>query len=447
VFNFVKVGFPSVNIREMPSRVSEMHLWQERYKHEFGYFQFRDWDVDFDAIRPGTPIEFTVEGDYGTRDYKAYVHHVEPNVTPGTSFTRVHFIGASYYLKQTSQQVYKKLTADQIITKIAKRNNFCYKAEPHPRVYDQVSQAGLTDMQMMTKLAKQCGYSLRVTNSEIHFQPVTKMYDQEKNNAPIFVLRDANDPNGSTLYSFTPIVGESLDHDGEVKSAAAMSGVDKYTGKIIQLTNQKRPKPTKKRYEPEFFDSFSTGVVVNDYDMAKNEAKSVDERTRFPYRATAKVLGDPNLHPDMPVYIDGVAPAYSGYWIILKTEHVIDSEAYNNQKYVTILHLGTDSLGSSQTKNDRVAVDVPNQRAKRTIIPNVRQTNKKAKTVLKKGTTHPNKNAQVGFGKIGNRSKPKTAGKSVTPTKWGSNSGNLVKVTKKTGKSTAVVKKIRRSGV
>ena len=448
MFNFVKVGFPSANVT--PSRVSDMTLWQERYKHEFGYFQFRQADVDFDDIRPGTPVEFTINGDNGSRDYNAYVHHVEPVISPGVNFVRVHFIGASYYLKQTSQQVYKKLTADQIVVKIAKRNNFCYKAEPHPRVYDQVSQAGLTDMQMLQKLAKQCGYSLRITNSEIHFQPVTKLYDQERENAPIFVLRDANDPQGSTLYSFKPLIGESLDHDGEIKSAAAMSGVDKHTGKVIQLTNQKRPKATKKQYEPEFFDSFSTGVVVNDYDMAKNEAKSVDERTRFPYRATAKVLGDPNLHPDMPVYVDGVASAYAGYWVILKAEHVIDSEAYSNQRYVTILHLGTDSLGSAgaragTAKAGKRAAEVPNQRARRTIIPNVRQTNKKGKTTLKRGTKNANKNSSVGFGKIGNRAKPKSAGKTIIATRWASTSGNLTKVTKKTGKSAVVIKKLRRT--
>jgi hypothetical protein len=184
--------------------------------------------------------------------------------------------------------------------------------------------------------------------------------------------------------------------------------------------------------------------------MAKNEAKSVDERTRFPYRATAKVLGDPNLHPDMPVYVDGVASAYAGYWIILKAEHVIDSEAYSNQRYVTILHLGTDSLGSAgaragTAKAGKRVAEVPNQRARRTIIPNVRQTNKRGKTVLKKGTKNANKNSSVGFGKIGNRAKPKSAGKTIIATRWASSSGNLTKVTKKTGKSAVVIKKLRRT--
>ena len=39
-------------------------------------------------------------------------------------------------------------------------------------------------------------------------------------------------------------------------------------------------------------------------------------------------------------------------------------------------------------------------RAKKTIIPNVRQNNKKPKTSLKTGSLSPSKNTQVGFGAI-----------------------------------------------
>jgi len=150
------------------------------------------------------------------------------------------------------------------------------------------------------------------------------------------------------------------------------------------------------------------------------------------------------------VYLDGVASAYAGYWVVLKAEHVIDSEAYSNQRYVTILHLGTDSLGSAGTKagmakDGKRTGGVPNRRAKRTIIPNVRQTNKRGKTILKKGTKNANRNSSVGFGKIGNRAKPKSAGKTIIATRWASTSGNLVKITKKTGKSAVVVKKLRRT--
>lgn len=445
MYNYVSISFPNAN--NAPTRVVDLIFHQDRYKHEFATVQFRDWDMDYDDVRPGTPVLFSLFGDSDSKEFAGYVHHVTPNINPGNRSTTVHIIGASYFLKKTSQQIYKNMTASDIVVKIAKRNNFAYNVEPHPRVYDQVAQAGLTDMEMIAKLAKQCGYSFRVTNAEIYFQSMTKMYEEERENAPTFYLRDAQNPSGSTIYSFKPLIGESLEHDGEYKSATAVSGVDRWTGKPIQLTNQKRPKALKKKSEPEFFDRFSTVTVANDYDIAKNEALAADHRNRFPYRATAEVLGDPTLHPDMPIYLDGVGEPYGGYWIILATEHRVVSESYNTYKYTTILQLGTDSLGSADRGKDNRTIFQPNPVKKRTIKPNVRQTNKKPKLKLKTGSNHPNKKAITGFGEIKNRAKPMTANRVIVAKKWVSPSGNLRTATTTAGRSKVVVGKLRSKGV
>jgi phage protein D len=445
MYNFVSVDFP--NADEPPIQVLEMHLWQARYKHDFATFTFRDWTPAYNNIRPGTPMQFTLHGDNTEETFNGYVHHIKPKLSPGKNYVEVHFIGASYYLKQTSQKTYKGRTASEIVIEIAKRNNFAYRVEPHPRVYDQISQAGLTDMEMINKLAKQCGYSVRFKNAEIHFQPVLKLYENERENAQILMLRDSDDPAGSTLYSFDPLIGESLEHDGEYKSATAISGVDAFTGKVIQVTNQTRPKATKKRFEPEFFDRFSTITVANNYKIAKSESESADQRTRFPYRAKAEALGDPGLHPDAPVYIDGVNEEYAGFWVILTAEHKLTSTGYTQFLYTTELTLGTDSLGGAVAGVGNKLVKSPNLKPKRTIIPNVRQTNKKPKTTLKAGSLSQTKNAQVGFGAIKNRSKPKTANQVIIGKKWVSPSGNLAKVTKTKSRSKTVVKKLRSKGV
>lgn len=445
MYNFVTVQFP--NADQAPVQVLEMQLWQARYKHDFAVFTFRDWKASYNNIRPGTPMQFTLHGDENQELFTGYVHHIKPKISPGKNYVEIHFIGASYYLKQTSQKTYKGRTASEIVIEIAKRNNFSYNVAPHPRVYDQISQAGLTDMEMINKLAKQCGYAARYKNAEVYFEPVLKLYEETRENCQTLVLRDADDPAGSTLYSFDPLIGESLEHDGEYKSATAVSGVDAYTGKLIQVTNQKRPKATRKRSEPEFFDRFSSATVANSYTIAKSEAESVDQRTRFPYRATAEALGDPGLHPNVPVYIDGVTDDYAGFWIILEAEHKLTSTGYTQFMYTTTLTLGTDSLGGAVAGADNKLVKTPNSRSKRTIIPNVRQTNKKPQTVLKTGSAAPNKTADVGFGAIKNRSKPKTANQVIIAKKWVSPSGNLSKVTKTKTRPQTVVKKLRSKGV
>lgn len=446
MYNFVGVDFP--NAKVPPARVHSMTFWQERYKHDFGTIQFRDWDVDYDDIRPGTPVLITLSGQNGTQEFSCYVHHIEPHVTPGKRFVEVHVIGASYFLKKTSQQVYVEQTASDIVTAIAKRNNFAYDVDAHPRVYPQFSQAGLTDMETMVKLAKQSGYFLRVTNTQIYFHSMTKLYEEFRDNAPTFTLRDAARPEGSTLYSFEPLVGESLEfEDGEYKSATAVSGVDAFTGKIIKLTNQKRPKATRKKAEPEFFDRFASGVVANDYSVADNESKAVDQRTRFPYRAKAEVLGDSTVYPGMPAFFDGLGNTYSGFWVVLKAKHKIVSNSYNSYIYTTILTVGTDSLGTATQGKDNRLVEVPSAKAKRNIKKGVRQTNKKPKSKLKKGTKNPGVKSQTGFGNITNRSKPKVANKTIIAQRWINTAGNLTKAQSVSSRPKTVVNKLRRTGV
>lgn len=444
MLNFIAVSFPNSSVP--PIRVSEMTLWQERFKHEFATFRFRDWDTKYDDIRPGTPATFSLETEDGYYEFDGYVHHINPTVKPGTQETEVSLIGASYLLKQGSQQVYYDLTASDIVTKIAKRNKFAYSIDSHPLVYPQLSQAGLTDFEMINKLAKHCGYTVRFHNAEIYFQSITKLYEEERENAPIYVMRDAQNPKGSTLYSFTPIAGESIEYDNEYKSATAVAGVDAYTGKIIQVTNQKRPKAKKKRYEPEFFDRFDTTTVANSYDLANFEAIAVDERVKFTYRAIAEVLGDPKAYPNMPVFIDGIGDPYGGYWIVLKAEHRIVSKSYNNLVYTTVLHLGSDSLGQAVAGKDNRLIVAPNSKKKRTIIPNVRQTNKNPVNKLSSGSLLPSKSSPVGLGNTKNRTAPKVANRTVVAKKWTSPSGNLKKTSTTKGRSAAVVNKLRGSG-
>ncbi len=443
--NILQLEFP--NADKQPAMIAELSLHQERYKHEYAVAKFRDWDMQYSDIRPGTPVKFTLTGDYTSRDFVGYIHHVAPHITPGQHVTEVHLIGASYQLKNQSQQVYINKTADQIVTEIAKRNNFAYHCEPHPRVFPQVSQAGMSDMELMHKLAKQCGYTLKLVNSEIHFKSVLSAFNELKQSAEKFILRDANHPLGSTIYSFKPHIGESLDQEGEHKAATAISGVDRITGELIQVTNQKRPNATKQRFEPEYFDRFHSVAVASDPQTAKYEAQAADERTKFAYRATAEVLGTAHIEPDHPVFLDGLNEDYHGYWTVLKTEHKVISKAYSTQVYTTILHLGTDSLGRAANSPGSAYVSEPSNTPQRIIVPGVRQTNKKAVNVLKPGIKTGSKNKGiVGFGKINNRKKPLVANKVVVAKTWASPSGNLKTVSKTFGRSPAVVNRLRSKG-
>jgi len=439
--NYFTVNFPS---SDMPaSRVAEVDLFQERFKHDYARVRFRDWNTAYDSIRPGSPMKLVFKDRTSSKEFVGYVHHIEHNFAPGLNYTDVFFISASYALKQPSQKVYKNGTADQIVQSIAKDFNFAWNTVPHPRVFPQIAHAGVSAWDFLKKLAHHTGYSLRVENTTIHFQPVTTQFNQNKITAPTFNMRSQSNPAGSTLYSFKLIAGESLDQAGEMKAATAVSGVDRNTAKVIQVTNQARKTPLRPRFQPEFFDAFAHNTVASDIAMAKSEAEAVDERTRFAYRAEAEVIGTPNLSPDQPVYMDGVGKDYSGYWVVLGVQHKLISTAYNVQQYTTILQLGSDSLGKTANQGG-----VFTNMVARNIVPGVRQTSIKPVNQLKQGIPSPSKNSSVGFGKVMNRNAGSAvnASQAVVASKWTNPSGSLNTTTVVNSRPASVVRRLKANG-
>jgi len=439
VTNLITVDFPNASFQ--PSRVHEASFYQEKSNHEFASFKFRDHAVEYEQIRPGTPVSFSFNDNLNSQNFYGYVHHITPAISPGINETVVHVIGASYALKAASQKVWTNVTASDVVRDIATTFGFNFLVDDHPRVYDQISQAGHTALELMQKLAHQCGYALRVTGTEIHFHSHTKFLEEKKNEALRFTMRDARSPLGSTIYSFKPLVGETLDQEGDYKSAAAVSGIDAETKSLHQITNQIKLKSIRQKQESPFFDRF-LDVTAPNYKIAEYEAKAHDERTRFAYRAKVEVLGHPGLAPNLPVYLEGLGKEYSGYWVILKAEHKIVSDAYNLHKYTTMLEVGLDSLGQGASTPNGDSYGQPLLAPARTITPNVRQTNKKPVTTLKKAINHP-VSAPIGFGNVKNKPTTVVAKKSMAAAAWVGQTGNMKKTVAEPRTPTVVANKTR----
>ena len=416
MFNYISVNFPETTLQ--PKIVYSANLHQKRYHHELLTLNFKDWGLEYDVIRPGFPVQATIYGNNEKRDFYGYIHHINVNRTPGNNFSEVVVIGASFAMKQQQQAIYKNVTADDVIKQIAAKYNFAVYAVNHPRVYPQVAQAGHSDWEIMVRLAKQCGYTLRTQNTELYFQPIMQDFTKYRSEAPKFEMRQANDPQGSSIYSFKPIIGESIQYEDATKAAVAIGGVDIINKAPISLTQQIRSAKTRTKTQIEFFDRFATEVVATDSAVAGYEAEAAENRNYFPYRATVEVIGHPNLRPDMPVFLDGISEPYSGYWVVLEAVHCIVEEELNRQKYTTILTVGIDSLGKAAQWTDSQTVLAPDYTPKRTIFPDVQQTKIVPKTVLNKRTERVSPQDKGSFGNPQNRAKPSVNGRSTDPSLW-----------------------------
>ena len=416
MFNYISVDFPETTIQ--PQVVYKANIYQKRYAHELICLYFKDWGVQYDVVKPGSPVHLIVNGLHEKKEIYGYIHHINLDRTPGKNFTEVTVIGASFPMKQQAQKVYLNSTADQVVKQIAAKYNFACYAAPTQRVYPQIAQAGHTDWELMVRLAKQNGYTLRATNTELYFEPIMYEYTNKREEAYRFILRQAGDPQGSTIYSFNPMIGESIPYEDSTKGAIAVNGVDITNATPVSITQQIRNKKTRVKQQTEFFDIFETNVVAPDVQVATFEAEAAENRNYFPYRGVVEVLGNPDLHPDMPVYLDGIGDPYTGYWVILETNHHIVEEELNRQRYTTTLVVGTDSLGSSGQWIDNRTVTAPEYLPKRTIIPNVLQTKVLPKTILNKKVRYDSVSNTGSFGNPQNRAKPSINGRSNSPSMW-----------------------------
>jgi hypothetical protein len=407
--NQVRISFP--NASEDPTYVYSATLKQKFYEHEVAEFTFKDWGYDYDNIRPGTPVEASFLSMVNSRDFYGYIHHVETDQTAGKNFITVTCIGGSFPLKQASQGVYKGYTADMVVDEIASKHGLVAITNPHPRVFEQISHPGLTDWQMLVKLAKQIGWGLRTENTEVYLKPLLEDYKELRAEAPTFTQLQVGMGLGS-VYTFKPIISESLSFDGDMKAAVAVGGVDKNSKSAYAATKQKRNKRTRAKSQEEFFDRYNTDAVTTNAEIAEYEAEAAELRNAFPYRAEAELMGSPSLRPGMPIYLNGLGPNYSGFWTVLSTEHKIKEETVKNYVYTTVVTLGTDGLGQANRWEDGQDIQNP-VGGNRVIIPNKKNTKVKAKTKLVRTGIKYTPTTKDSFGKIKNRSKLTTANNSA----------------------------------
>jgi hypothetical protein len=153
-------------------------------------------------------------------------------------------VGASWVLKNTDQKIYKNVTADQVISKIAKKYSMAAITQRDPRIRAQISQSGQSDWQLCRSLAKQSGFALRAENTTLIFVSKDKIYQSQKNSAPYFNYVDdeiggvvpASLRMTGTILSFDPIISDQAP-EHSVRIDRVVSGVNTNTGSAVKATH------------------------------------------------------------------------------------------------------------------------------------------------------------------------------------------------------------------
>jgi hypothetical protein len=203
-----------------------------------------------DVLLNGDPVSFTYGSGKDVSTFNGHVHYVDQANTLKTGNTDVYCTAASYILKETGQNIYTDLTADQVVSKIATRFKFAATTQKHPRVRKAVVQGGQTYWQLMTSLAKQTGFALIADNTNITFVSKDKIFNTKKKNAPYFFYVDGPDTGMQvpmtrmygTIVEFHPNISDKSPERGVVVDRT-INGIDPKTGNQIHVTHPYKNKP------------------------------------------------------------------------------------------------------------------------------------------------------------------------------------------------------------
>ena len=391
-FTFIDIEFPTLSTPL--TRGAEVHFSHARYEHETARVYFTNWDPSYETVSPGTPVVLNLRGARSTESYRMYVNYIKPDLSPNKKFLEVNLIGASFPFKQQSQKMWSNVTADRVVADLAKANNFSYYAVPHPRVFEQITQAGKSDWELMTELAKKCGYSLTCENTTVKFRPITQEFTEQRASANYFAMSSVTDKM-TEIFSFTPLIGESIPFEDATKSEVSIGGVNPKLKSSHVYKAGKKGKYTRARSSDPIFSSYQTSVVAPTFEAVKYETEAAIERNSYPYRGVAEVIGTPGIRPGDAVYLENIGSSYSGYWTVLKVEH----EIINTLTFVTTLHVGADSLGLSTSWQGEAPIYSPNQKSARILGPGKRKTNKVPPTTLVKAGKGKKQNLTNHFSK------------------------------------------------
>jgi len=352
MYNYIQIDIPT--LKETSIRAQSVTISQSRYAHDVMTLKLLNWKVKYDNLTTGTPLKVTLTNQGAKQEFVGYIHHIKPNVSPTKNHVELEVIGASFPMKQQGQKVWSNTTADRVVRELAKKHRFAFDITPHPRVFAHITQGGMSDWELCAKLAKQCGYTFRVEGTTVYFEPITKQFTDKREASKVYSMGSMATPALTNMYSFKPLLGDSVHLDGETFGAVAVHGSDPIIKKEHSYSNQKAQPATKSKQPTQLFDRHETRTVAPSMAAAKFEQDAAKERSRFAYRAVAEVHGDPDLKLDMPIYLDNVGKDYEGYWVVLSVEHHIE-----NHKYVTTVELGTDSLGQSSVWVDGKNTNMP----------------------------------------------------------------------------------------
>jgi phage protein D len=340
----------SVNVQFFGNQRSPLgpnvaQITQSEFAHDVAMLQFWADDVTADSYRSGMPMVLTFGRPLFKRTFYGYVNHASrlsnalanQGSLVARNSTMVTCVGASWFMKQTSNRVWPSQTTSQIVQQIADIFGLSASIVPDGKVWPPIPMAGRSYWQFCVMLANRIGYTFYCSGIQLVFKPRQTNPLQTRGLVASYDYR--GDPGG--LPVFEPTLGVQQPLGGELANRQ-LAGVNPRLTQVVYAQQAGSPAPTilGSQVELPIFRK-TEHFTVTSQNEANARVQGAGQANQLYITACATASGNPLISQGSLIQVLNANGSQNGLWFVKKAMQTIDTKTYSMQ-----LDLGRDSLGS-----------------------------------------------------------------------------------------------------
>lgn len=346
---------PATRIDDFGARVTELRYKDEERRADKLSLSFDNYNLElFDdpAFRKGMQLQ--VSWGYSNNMAPARIC-VVTRITGGTTL-KVECLAESILLhRETRSRFFENVRRSDVIRQIANEAGYgdeVLDIDETPVIYPRIAQAGLTDAQLIVRLARQEGFEFYVDQTGFHW------HRRRVGARPVRVLHYFTDPNQGDIISFNvdnditarpgrvrrrgidPLEGADID-----EMADDASDSDRDTLSPIRIVVDPETRATRTEVITGSEETLPTSAP--DAASARREAVGRFRRVQqTAIKMKMQIIGDPSLLAKTVIETRGMSRRLSTRYYVKSVEHIITGGGYLDD-----LELISDGDGGHSTES------------------------------------------------------------------------------------------------
>lgn len=346
---------PAPRFEELETRITELRYVDEERRADKLSLSVDNFNLalfDDPAFKRGMQLEVS----WGYPNNMAPSRLCVVQRITGGQVLKVEALAESILLhRETSTRVFENVRRSDVVRTIARERGYgdeVVDIEETPVVYPRIAQSGLTDAQLLVRLARQEGFEFYVDQTGFHW------HRRRVGQRPVRVLHWFTDPNQGDIVSFNvdnditarpgrvrrrgrdPLEGADIDESADDASDAGRETLSPIRIVVDPETRQTRTEVLTGSEE-------TRPTTAPDAASARREAVGRFRRVQqTAIKMSMTVIGDPSLLAKTVVEVRGMGQRLSTRYYVKKVEHVISGGGY-----VCNLELVSDGDGGHSTES------------------------------------------------------------------------------------------------